>query len=129
MRYLKYVLLLASFCGILGTVAVPFAELESIRVYAIQIPVHGPILLAAFLVPLVLVGVCIFFGTRRWAVIVSALGFLIAGFKCVGDGLGVEAFGHTLALFSAFAGMILSVALTIRPDQARLLRAPASAEI
>src|SRR5262245_59898343 len=104
------------------------------RIYGIQMGLHGVILLAAFLVPLVLAGLSIYLRTRRWAAILAAISFLVAGFKCVGmetQGHATagtlnalfaisDAVGHTMALFAAFIGMLASVALAIRPDRPRL---------
>jgi len=76
---------------------------------------HGLIVLGACLVPVLLgaLGTFVLDGMPRWAAAIAAIAFLVAAMKTRG---GTELQNIMLA---AAAGVVVSIALLIRPDRRR----------
>jgi hypothetical protein len=118
MRYLKFVILGCALAGGIGIVALPFVEMNGFKVYALDVPTHGPILLGCFILPALLALFSILRGTARWAMALSLVGFTIAGIKSAGDAGAIgDTPGQTVALITAFVGLLLSLVLLVKPDR------------
>lgn len=107
-KILPLLVLLAGIGGVAGVVAFPFA----MDIKAIQVPGHGQLLLGAFAVPALLALVGLARGGGRGLGISAAICFAVAGMKSAGDHGQI---GQTTCLFAAFAGLILAIAMAVKP--------------
>lgn len=107
-KIVPLLVLLAGIAGVIGVVALPFV----MGIKAIEVPKHGPMLLAAFAIPAILGAVGLAKGGGRSLGITAAVGFALAGVKCAG---GHGQIGQTVCLLAAFGGLILGIAMAIVP--------------
>lgn len=107
-KIIPLLVLFAGIAGVIGVVALPFA----MGVKAIEVPKHGPIILGAFAIPAILGLVGLAKGGGRGLGVTAAVGFALAGVKCAG---GHGQIGQTVCLLAAFGGLILAIAMAVKP--------------
>ncbi len=113
MKNLVFAVLGLALAGAIGGLALPLVEVGGLKVMLLDAGGQGYFTLSLFVVAAAVAG--LFFKTGefvRWQGIVTLIAFLIAGMK-VSEGEGAS--GQTVMMLSAFAGMLVSIALIVKP--------------
>ena len=108
-------------CGVVGGIValvLPIAEVGPIKMHLLDAGGHGILVLACFIAGAALGAHNLFKAPARWASGVALIAFAIAGMKLSGGG-DVAGAGSDGGMMLAFLGMILALALTIKPGTKR----------
>jgi hypothetical protein len=102
-------------CGLIGVIlGVALPAIKDTNIKLLDVPGHGVLTLACLAVGGAMGAVNLFMKPARWASGIAIVAFLIAGMKTSGGGDAAGP-GLTGPMILAFLGILLAVALTVKP--------------